>query len=173
MTEGFHRCAIVVPMDGEVTEVTPDDVERLISGQRPGALVPSTALFTLYVRLMESDRRPVATRNALGRALSQAGCKRQRIKRRGVEIHAWRMPGPPLSSMEEEEKDRVRAVHRELGEGIHPNTLVNDTYQRLARKHVWHSTLSESQLASLLTKMGYVRMTEKGAPSRYFSTNPR
>jgi len=163
----------------EVTEVTQDDVERILAQLRPGSLQPSTEMFRLYVRLMEEDRRPIATRNALGRALTQAGCTRHRVKRRGEEIHSWRVPGSAQAA-DAEDRERVRQVHQELGPGIHSNALIDETYRRLARERGWRHLLPEVALARLLTQLGYPRMTYKpkgapgrGAPSRYFDVNPR
>lgn len=155
----------------EILEVTEWDTTRLIEQVRAGSLQPSAEMFRLYVRLMESDRRSVATRNALGRALTAAGCTRQRVVRNGAQIHAWRIPGYPTAALEKDFEE-VKAVHRELGGGIHPHTLIYETYQRLARERKWGDNLLDwSGLMSVMTRLNYPRMVEKGQPSRYFSPN--
>jgi hypothetical protein len=146
----------------QVAVVTDDDVERIRVQLRPGSVHPATLFFTLYVRLMEADRRPIAHRTSLGHALRRAGFIHHRARRRikGVqeEIASWVVPGaPPV----DEEGDRMGHVLRSLGPGIHSNALIWQRYTDLAREHGWAWTMSERQLSFWLTKHHFVKQPGK------------
>ena len=147
--------------------VTPHDVERLEGQLKPSSLQTSAHIYTLYVRLMESDRRPIAHRTALGHALRRAGWKRSRLRKRvagkPTEEAGWLVPGVPDV---EEDRRHVLEVMGDLGEGEHPNTMIFQRYAELGRRNGWRGMLSEHQFAGLLTRMGYVRTTVKGVPCR-------
>jgi hypothetical protein len=156
------------PETGQMPVVTLDDVQALHAQLRPGSAYSSASLWTRYVRLMEEARRPLATRNALGRALTAAGWKRHRARRRVAgkveETSSWIVPGaPPV----DEEGERMKATLAALGGGIHPEELIQDTYFRLAREHGWRWTTDRAGIIRWLTKNGYHRMIEKGKRSRY------
>lgn len=154
--------------EGGMPAVTPDDVALIQAQVRPGSLQPASHLFTLYARLMQADRRPVAHRTSLGHALRAAGWESKRVRQRvggkPTDVASWFVPGaPPV----DEETARMKATLIKLGEGIHPEEMIWETYQRLAREHGWRWTSDRLSMVRWLTRHGFVRMTEKGKVSRY------
>ena len=146
----------------QVAVVTDHDVERIRVQLKPGSVHPATLFFTLYVRLMEADRRPIAHRTALGHALKRAGFVHHRVRRRvkgkQEETASWVVPGaPPV----DEEDRRMGQVLRSLGPGIHPNALIWQRYSDLARENGWAWAMGERQLAHWLTKHNFVRQPNK------------
>jgi hypothetical protein len=161
--------------EGQIGAVTEPDVRALLEDLKPGAVYPSTELWTRYVRAMDEQGRLIGNRNQLGRALTALGFKKHRTRKTvgGVpqEIHSWIVPGaPPV----DEEYDRIRSMIEKLGgDGIYPVDSIWDTYQSLARRHGWRWTLSEQALMSRLTKMGYDRTRQyKGRKTRYLFVRP-
>jgi hypothetical protein len=154
----------------EIGTVTPADVAEILADLRPGSIHPSVKMWAEYVKLMEAQRRPFATRTALGRALTAAGAVRQRRRKkvRGKieETHCWVIPGSALEA-DALEADRVRMALAEIGPGIWPNDKIYNEYILMGQKQRWGGLMGRTQFARLLTKMKLVRMVEKGFPSRY------
>lgn len=147
--------------------VTDDDVESIREKFMPGSTQTVASIYTVYVRLMESQRRPIAHRTSLGHALRRASWTRVRLRKRvagkPTEESAWAVPGAPNPN---EDHDNVMTVLGDLGEGEHPSATIFQRYGELGRRYGWRGMMSETQLARMLTKMGYIRTTKRGVPCR-------
>jgi hypothetical protein len=155
--------------------VTPSEVAEVLENFRPGSVVPSFEIFLAYDRLMKEYRQPLASRVALGRALTEAGCSKTRTRKRvsgkTEETRCWRIASPPGFNLVSEDDRQARAVIERVGPGIHSNTTLYRTYTLMASEKVWRGRMSEADLARALTRLGIVRQSYKGQACRYIPDN--
>lgn len=155
--------------------VTEAEVAEVLENFRPGQVVPSFQIFLAYDRLMKEYRQPLASRVALGRALTAAGCKKVRKQRRVAgkmeETHCWSIPVPPGYSVVAEDERQARAVIERVGPGIHSNSSLYEAYVRLAAEKRWRGQMTQGELLRALNGLGVHRMTNKGQPSRFIPDN--
>jgi hypothetical protein len=155
--------------------VTEAEVAEVLDNFRPGQVVPSFEIFLAYDRLMKEYRQPLASRVALGRALTAAGCekvrKQKRVAGKKEETHCWRIAVPPGYSVDAEDDRQARAVIEHVGPGIHSNSSLHEAYARLASEHRWRGRMSQGELMRALNRLGVHRMTDRGQPSRFIPDN--
>lgn len=155
--------------------VTDAEVAEVLEGFRPGQVVPSSQIFLAYDGLMREYGQPLASRVALGRALTAAGCERTRKQKRVAgkveETSCWRIPVPSGYNLVAEDERQARAVIERVGPGIHSNRYLYRAYTSLASEKVWRGRMSEADLARALTRLGVHRMPHKGQPSRFIPDN--
>jgi hypothetical protein len=153
-----------------MTVVTQDDVRTLLHVYKPGTAEPSTVLYARYTRIMEQAGRPVASRNALGRALTLYGCVRHRNRHRSggkqTEVNGWVIPG---ASYEDNQENQVRALLQVSGPGFHRVDEVYERYCAMGRDAGWRNTLSKNGLSRRLRALGRPQLTEKGSRCWFFS----
>lgn len=144
--------------------VTEQDVERIRVQLKPGSVHSAANLFAMYTQLMEADGRPAAHPTTLGHALGRAGFIKYRARRRingkQRETSSWAVPG--ARKLVNEESERMGQVLRALGPGIHPNRLIWQEYDRMAREKGWAHGMGERDVARWLTKNNFVRLPEHG-----------
>lgn len=152
----------------QIGVVTPQDVAEIQKGYAAGTVVSASTLYGVLSKMMGEQRRPLAHQTAFGHALRREGWVRHRVRRRfagrPTEISAWIVPGP--RALDDESAHVYDALTR-MGGGIHPNLAIFEAYQELAREEGWAASLDFNGLQRWLTKKGFVRMTEKGKPSRF------
>lgn len=150
--------------------VTRGEVDEILADFRPGMVVLSTEVFRRYVRLMEGYRQPIASRVALGRALTDAGCQRtrkqRRVKGKMEETSCWTVPRTGHHDAIPTDRDQAKAALTAVGPGIRPNEEIYQAYLKLSREKGWRAEMSRSVFATILTKMGVHRMHDKGEPCR-------
>lgn len=151
--------------------VTDAEVAEVLEDFRPGQVVPSFQIFVSYDRLMKEYGQPLASRVALGRALTAAGCEKVRKQRREkgkmTEVNCWRVPIPPGYNVMAEDERQARAVIDRMGPGIHPNASIYQAYLSMASEKAWRGRMSGPDLARVLTRLGLHRINDKGQPCRF------
>lgn len=155
--------------------VTEAEVTEVLELFRPGQVVPSVQIFLAYDRLMREYDQPLASRVALGRALTAAGCTRVRKQKRVAgkieETSCWSIPVPPGYSVVAEDERQARALIERVGPGIHSNASLHDAYFRLASENRWRGQMSKGELLRALNRLGIHRIPHKGQPSRFIPDN--
>jgi hypothetical protein len=155
--------------------VTEAEVAEVLENFRPGQLVPSFQIFLAYDRLMKEYGQPLASRVALGRALTAAGCekvrKQKRVAGKKEETHCWRIAIPPGYSVVAEDERQARAVIGHVGPGIHSHPALHRAYVQLAQENRWRGQMTQAELMRALTRLGVHRMMDKGQPARFIPDN--
>lgn len=136
---------------------------------KPGRTYAAAEIYQRYEQQMQRQGRPPVHPTALGRALSRAGCRRQRIRRATGPRHnrtfsetaSWTIVGQidPADVI-----DPIGVLLRDLGEGIHPE---EDIYARYLCLPLKGDVLSRRALMSRLSKLGYTALTDCGVRTRY------
>lgn len=162
---------MTIRQTGTGIPVTDAEVAEVLENFRPGQVVPSFEIFLAYDALMKEYGQPLASRVALGRALTAAGCKKVRKQKRVAgkveETGCWSIPVPSGYNLEAEDERQARAVIERLGPGIHSNATIYRTYALMASEKVWRGRMAEADLARTLTRLGLQRIRDKGQPSRF------
>jgi hypothetical protein len=153
-----------------VPVITQEEIAALLADLKPGTMRTSAELWARYVSQMEAADQMIASRNALGRALTEYGAMRRRNRKvvsgKQVETSYWVVPGaPPVN----ESAEHAQTLIRTMGEGIHPTDQIWSTYQAMAAEHGWRWTDDRATLMRRLTALGRPAMIEKGRQCRYFS----
>ena len=153
--------------------VAEDEVAEVLGSFRPGQVVPSSQIFLAYDRLMKEYRQPLASRVALGRALTAAGCekvrKQKRVAGKMEETHCWRIAVPPGYNVVAEDERQARAVIEHLGPGIYSNATMHQAYLRMASENRWRGQMSQGELMRAMNRLGVHRMPN--GQSRFIPDN--
>lgn len=156
--------------------VSYEDVEALRVVLRPGETVLSRLLYPRYVAVMKAAGKAPASQVALGRALARAGwgsklvrkSKGSRGKQRQTGFRAWTVPGArPFTQQDERMAIALRATLDYRTAPFIPSTLIQSTYESMARRHGWRDTMRQSQVTRWLNEHGFPEMRhggQKGVP---------
>jgi hypothetical protein len=170
------------------TLVSDSDVLAVRSEFRPGLVVPFIDLYERYGTVMRRAGLPVASKEALGRALTRHDWERKVVRkargRRGqqvvTETHCRVIPGAPVV---DEEAERLGTLVLTLLDGEDHSIIPRDTvwpaYLKLVRQHGWDQVEDRKRVNRWLSSRGAVKMTEggkrgphgwPGVPSLYIHT---
>jgi hypothetical protein len=167
----------------KIVRVSNADVAALLLPLKPGGSYESAWLYDSYVQAMRAAGRPVATRDMLGRALTQNGCRRRVVRRgkgpRGRQVRTD-TPVYDLPSVREADApfdepslasrvgasiaDEITELVRAMGQGIFPSSQIYHRYLGMPRKR---APLTHTALMRRLTLMGYPHQWQGKRACRY------